>query len=95
MRRAGLEVKTVGIGKAIATGSHNVTVSTDITLDEVCLENAQMVVLPGGPGHTLLCENERITALLKAANDKKIPIAAICASPSVIGRLGFLRGKRC
>ena len=94
MRRAGLEVKTVGIDKAVATGSHNIPVGTDITLDGVCLENAQMVVLPGGPGHTLLCENGRVTALLKAANANDVPIAAICASPSVIGRLGFLRGKR-
>ena len=50
MRRAGLEVITVGIqGKTIA-GGHNIPFVADITLEEMDLTRMDMLMLPGGLG---------------------------------------------
>lgn len=96
MRRAGLEVVTVSVtGKPAVTGTHGVPVVTDIQLSDVDWETADALVLPGGlPGATNLescaplCE-----ALVEAEAQGKI-VAAICAAPMVLGRLGLLRGRK-
>lgn len=94
-RRAGLDTLTVSItDSATVTGAHNIPVIADTTLNKVDLSNADLLLLPGGmPGTrylgdcTLLCE-----AVTAQANAGK-PIAAICAAPSVLGKLGLLIGK--
>ena len=51
LRRAGLNVKTVGVGGKVAVGSHKIPVIADMTEDEVNLDEVSMVILPGGmPG---------------------------------------------
>lgn len=93
MRRAGIDVKTVGVMGKTATSSHNVTVQADILIDEVNKEDMEMLVLPGGPGHTNLDESDKVQNLISYALEKDIYIAAICASPSILGKRGILDGK--
>ncbi len=93
MRRAGIEVKTVGISGKSATSSHNVTIEADILIDDVNVADMEMLVLPGGPGHTNLDESEKVQALISYALENDIYIAAICASPSILGKRGILDGK--
>ena len=51
MRRAGLEVTTVGIGGKDITGSHGITVKADITDADFSDNTPECVILPGGmPG---------------------------------------------
>ncbi|MBQ7289011.1 MAG: DJ-1/PfpI family protein [Clostridia bacterium] len=96
MRRAGLEVVTVGIGGQLVRGAHNITVMADMDgADAIPDETVDAVVLPGGlPGTVNLENNQTVQAFLDyaAANDKVM--AAICAAPSVLGHKGLLEGKR-
>ncbi len=93
--RGGKTVKTVGVTGEFVTGAHNLTIKSDISLDEVDYAKAEMFILPGGmPGTTNLDENEKVKELVsKAYNDKKF-VAAICAAPMVLGKLGILKGKK-
>ena len=50
LRRAGVEVLTVGIGSKVIYGGHGIGVEADITLEEMDLTNLEMIVLPGGLG---------------------------------------------
>ncbi len=94
LRRLKIDVKTVGVTGKTVTGSHNVAVDTDILLDEVDIENAQMLVLPGGmPGTDNLEKSEKLSKLLDIAFEKKIFISAICAAPKILGKKGFLNEK--
>lgn len=93
MRRAGLLVKTVGVTSKKVTSSHNVTIETDITIDEISKDDMEMLVLPGGPGHTNLDESKDVHELISYAMEHDIYISAICASPSILGKLGILDGK--
>ena len=94
MRRAGLSVKTVGIASKTVTSSHKVTVICDIVFEDSDFSDMRMLILPGGPGHTAFSESEKVCALIKIAYERGIYLAAICASPSVIGKMGLLKGRR-
>ena len=51
MRRAGLEVKTVGVGGLDVTGSHGITVKADMLDSDFADDAPECVILPGGmPG---------------------------------------------
>ncbi len=96
MRRAGIEVTTVGVGGKNVTGAHGITVVADVCECEVSPENAdiEMVVLPGGmPGTLNLKASEKVNEFIDAAVDRGAYIAAICAAPSVLGEKGLLKGK--
>lgn len=94
MRRAEIPVLTVGVYDKKVTSSHNVTIETDILIDEVNTDNMDMLVLPGGPGHTNLDDSKKVHNLISYARENDIYIAAICASPSILGKLGILDGKK-
>lgn len=96
LRRAGVEVKTVGITGTPVTGSHGVSVTPDLTSEEaVPAKSLEGIILPGGmPGTKNLEASERVRELLQFAFDRGLLIAAICAAPSVLGHLGYLQGKQ-
>ena len=95
LRRAGVEVTTVGIGAEQITGSHGITVQADIS-DTFYTDSApEMIILPGGmPGSTNLDESKTVDAALKVAARKSAFLCAICAAPLVLGKRGYLNGKR-
>lgn len=96
LRRAGLRVDTVSItGERIIRGSHQIDVQADCLFEEIDFSETDMLVLPGGmPGTRNLMNHKGLQELLRAYHEKGRYIAAICAAPSVFGRLGFLKGRR-
>lgn len=95
LRRAGLTVKTVGIGGTEITGSHGITVKADMTEQESAQQHPVAVVLPGGlPGADNLNENQTVSAAITYAAEHGNVIGAICAAPYILGRKGLLNGKK-
>ena len=95
LRRAGLEVYTVGVGSKFIKGSHDITVECDITTDEVSLEKLEAVILPGGMPGTLNLENSNtVQEFIDFAANNNLVIGAICAAPSILGHKGLLNGKK-
>ena len=94
LRRAGLDVKTVGIGSKRIVGAHGIEVSVDLSENELS-GVADAVILPGGmPGTLNLDASEAVEReVLKTARSGGY-VSAICAAPRVLGRLGLLDGKR-
>ena len=70
MRRAGVEVTTVGIGGSLITGAHGITVKADIVDSALSTgNNIEAVVLPGGmPGATNLDASDAVDTALAAAD---------------------------
>ena len=96
LRRAQIDVVTVSItDNKTVTGTHNIPVIADHTLNDTDFENFDMIILPGGmPGAKHLNEQEDLKKLIIEFNSKGKLIAAICAAPMVLGGLGILDGKR-
>lgn len=94
LRRAGVEVTTVGIGGDVIRGSHGIIVHADIPDIMYRDSNPDMIILPGGmPGAKNLDESKTVDVAIKAAQKKGAYIAAICAAPFVLGKRGLLSGK--
>ncbi|MCL2487458.1 MAG: DJ-1/PfpI family protein [Oscillospiraceae bacterium] len=95
LRRAGVAVQTVGIGGKTVTGSHGITVQADIAEDEAVSGGIEMIVLPGGmPGTVNLEASGTVQRFLTAAVGNQLPVAAICAAPSILAHRGLLDGCR-
>lgn len=95
LRRANIDIETISITETYeVTGTHGVKVVADQLLDEVDYDQCDMIVLPGGlPGADYLEKDERLIEKIKIFNDQDKWIAAICAAPKILGRLGLLSGK--
>ena len=96
LRRAGLEVKTVSITDSNkVVGSHNITIETDLIWDEFSAEEYDTLILPGGlRGTENLTNFAPLGEAIKAHNEAGKLCCAICAAPSVLGKLGILSGKK-
>ena len=95
MRRAGLEVKTVGIGGKTVMGAHGISVVADATPDEIDLKKVDFAVFPGGmPGSLNLDASPYTDEVISAVLKNGGRLAAICAAPLVLGRRGLLDGKK-
>lgn len=93
LRRAGLDVVTVGIDGLSVTGSHGITVTADTT-NVPPVSQIQAVVLPGGmPGATYLDASSKVDTCLQQVGNECL-LCAICAAPLVLGKRGLLSGKR-
>ena len=96
LRRAGIKTETVSImGRKEIHGAHQITVTSDSLFEETDMEDADMLVLPGGmPGTLNLKEHEGLRELLTSFDKRQKHIAAICAAPSILAGLGMLEGRK-
>ena len=95
LRRAGLEVVTVGIGAKVVSGSHGIPVVCDRLSSEIDLSEVSTVIFPGGmPGSLNLDASPFTDEIISSVTSRGGRIAAICAAPLVLGRRGLLVGKR-
>ena len=94
LRRAGVDVLTVGVTGKTVFGSHKIGIEADITIEEVDLTNLEMIILPGGLGGvaSARASQSALDALRFAWENDKF-VAAICAGPTVLADLGITDGK--
>ncbi len=97
-----IEVITVSImNRLMVNGSHGIKVEADCCYEELTKQDVigqfmdgDMLVLPGGgQGTEHLYEYKPLTELIRIFGKDGKYLAAICAAPSIFGRLGMLPGK--
>ena len=94
LRRAGVDVLTVGVNGKIVYGSHKIGIEADITIDQMDLTNLEMIVLPGGLGGVASARaSQKALDALRFAWENDKYVAAICAGPTVLADLGITDGK--
>lgn len=93
LRRAGQEVRLVGVGSQVVTGSHGITVHCDCIIEEA--QGLPRYACPAGrnAGHTESGEKHMLQKDRGRCWGGKY-VAAICAAPSILGHMGLLEGKR-
>jgi len=95
LRRAGVEVTVASLhGERLVTGRCNITVQADTTLAEVSEQEFDLLLIPGGPGIKAVREDGRAARLAQKYAGAGLPVAAICAAPTVLQDAGLLAGKR-
>lgn len=94
LRRAKIETVMVSVtGEKIVTSSHGVSIVTDALFEEID-DSADMIVLPGGlPGTHNLAAHAGLTQMIHRFDAASKYLAAICAAPTVYGKMGLLEGR--
>ena len=94
LRRAGVQVHTVGVNGKTVYGGHGIGIEADITLGQMDLTQMDMIILPGGLGGVASVRaSEEAMQALKFAWDNGKFVAAVCAGPTVLADLGIVDGK--
>lgn len=94
MKRAEIDVKTVGVTGSKVVGTHGITVTADINISELETKHIDMIVLPGGmPGTLNLEKSQKLINVINYCISENVAVAAICAAPSILGHMGYLRNK--
>ena len=96
LRRADIPVTTVGVDADVICGAHDICVTADMPISEFDFdEDALGVILPGGmPGVKNLYAEERVRDAVSYCVSRGLFVCAICAAPSILGKMGVLMGKK-
>lgn len=99
-RRIGTCASNLWDDERAVTGSHGITVLADMTEGDFSARlnssfAPEAVILPGGlPGTTNLDASPAVDTALELAAAEGAYLCAICAAPLVLGKRGYLSGKR-
>lgn len=94
MRRARISVQTVGLNGKSIQGGHGITVETDIAPQDMNLNDAEMIILPGGLGGVASIRgSEAAMNAIRFAYEHGRYLAAICAGPTILADFGITDGK--
>ena len=94
LRRAGVQVATVGLNGKMIYGSHGIGIEADLEIGQMDLSAMEMIILPGGLGGvaSIRACQAAMDAIRYAYENGKYT-AAICAGPTVLADLGITDGK--
>lgn len=95
LKRAKIEVKTVGVGSKQIASSNGTTVICDEEISDIKIDSSvDAIILPGGmPGTLNLEADKSVQDSIDVMNENNKLICAICAAPSILGHKGLLNGK--
>lgn len=93
LRRCKIEITTVSImSQREVVGSHDIIIHADTLFEDMCFDEYDMLVLPGGGSGTERLEAfTSLQLILDDFYNKNKKIAAICAAPSILAHKGFLK----
>ncbi len=94
LSRGGLDVDIYALSDKNTTGRFGLTCTNLHAFSTFNASYYDALVLPGGPGYEKLEQNEQVQQFIKRFLEGEKVVAAICASPTILGRMGYLKGKK-
>lgn len=85
-------VQTFGLDKKNVCSMGGLSLQPDLTLQDVDVSRAAMLILPGGYNVWEQGGNQQVVPLVKLFLQQQTPVAAICAATTMLARQGFLKG---
>ena len=92
LRRAGANL-TIASTKKDVTGNHDITLTNISLLSEINFNDYECLIIPGGPHYKFLQTSSMVHEIITHFIKNNKIVCAICAAPTIIGDLGFLKGK--
>lgn len=93
LESACFEIAIAGDVKGLAIGVDGGEVESEMSLDEVTVDNLDVLLFIGGPGCLRHLDNEKSYRITREAFSKGVMLAAICISPVILAKAGLLNGK--
>jgi len=92
LRRAKIEL-TIASDKDVVTGCHNIALTNIEKLENINYKEYDVLLIPGGPHFKHLRVATDVHEIIKHFIDNNKVVATICAGPTILGMLGYLKGK--
>lgn len=93
LRRSGIEVTVSTFNNTKCTARFDTTLDNLADLSSIDPYSFDLLFVPGGSHYQKLLKNELALKLMEYyCKNKKI--ACICAAPTILGRLGLLKGRK-
>lgn len=86
------EIKTIALSEAPVKSAEGLTVTPDMTIFDVTLEEDDVLLIPGGDP-TVLDGEEDFYDLIRQGDKANTLLAAICAAPTHLAKAGVLEDK--
>lgn len=94
LKRSGLEVDLFGLDGNTEAGKHQIEVTNMKPMEELNSSDYDALLIPGGPHYSALEASGQVQSVIRQFHESRKVIAAICAAPTILGRMGLLKGKR-
>lgn len=96
LKRADVNVVTVGVTGKTVSGSHGIPFVADICIDELTLtDELEGIILPGGlPGAVNLENSSDVQRAIDFAVEQGAYVCAICAAPQILGHRKLLVNRQ-
>ncbi len=88
-----MDVDLISVNNGTVMGRFGVSYQPTIPMNSYDFDQADILILPGGPQHETLRQNKDVLTLIHTFTKEKL-IAAICASPTILGQEGLLQGRK-
>lgn len=91
LKRAGILIDTVSMYENLnVTSKYGLKLTCDKIIKDAKEQDYDFLVIPGGAAVMFHLENEDTLNIVKEFENSEKLIAAICAAPSILGKLGLL-----
>lgn len=94
LERGGVSVDVYSLKDSDATGRFGLTCTNLKKFSELDPDEYEAIIFPGGPEHVEVNKSPRVHELIKKFTEDDKYVCAICASPTILGKAGYLKGKR-
>ena len=93
-RRANIQVDIATLQGNSAIGKYNTPLTDLMSLNEVDLVNYDGLFIPGGPHYEALENSKDVKDVIVYFFETNKVVAAICAAPTILGHMGYLKDKK-
>ena len=91
IKRAKINIDTISTESTnLVISKYGLNISADGQIDKVNLNDYDFLIIPGGQAVFTHLENKKVLDTVMHFENKNQLIAAICAAPSILGKLGLL-----
>ena len=94
LRRGDVDIDLFSLHDSTSTGRYGVSVTNLLNFATLDYKKYDGLFIPGGPQYLELENNPTFKEILTYFLKNNKLVAAICAGPTLIGHLGYLKGKK-
>lgn len=93
LKRSGIEVDIYALNGTSAKGKHDLVLADINKYENVDLSIYDGLLIPGGPHYVEMEASDKVKETIHYFMKENKMVAAICAAPTILGHLGYLKGK--
>lgn len=94
LKRSGIDVVIATMDKQEVKGKHGITITHLNDVNQLFMDDFDCLFIPGGPHYQTLEKSEIVKQLIADCFQQNKWMAAICAAPTILGRLGYLKNRK-